>query len=395
MPKKIPLWKVWREVTRVWVQFLGLPRLLVSLPMRLSEPKQRAQYERDFDSLTRLTEGAQSAQGKIAIFLIYQPNGVALSVLQTCRWLSFEGYAPFVISNGPLDNVDRSALAAASWRLLERPNFGYDFGGYRDGILLLNRWDLAPERLILMNDSVWIPMQQGLMERLEQGSAIANIYGCLHDTKIIDKGKDGISGMRGYSYVESYFYLLRRTTWEMPAFQDFWRSYKMSNDKSRTIKFGELGFSSAMAAAGLSLDGLCRRDLFLEQLRGKDDAFLKLTLKYAAYIDADLVRSAQRLAGRDPINPGWREAVFHHIEQTVRRRRFNSSFPYAHHHIFGTAFMKKNREPIWTEMRRAYLRALADGVIQEPPANVLAELVASVPDLVADGRRYDLGKQRL
>lgn len=382
MQRSIPLWKVRREIARIGKKIYNLPASVTSLPMRLSEPKRRAEYERDFDRLTRLTEGAHASRDKIAIFLIYQPKSLAPSVLDTCRWLVSEAYAPFVVSNGMLDHATRGALAAESWRLLERPNFGYDFGGYRDGIRLLGCWDMVPERLIIMNDSVWMPMVPNLMAQLEEGCAKADIYGLLHDTKMIDSGRDSLSGKRGYSYVESYFYLLRRNTWKTQAFQDFWHRYQMSNDKSRTIKFGEVGFSGAMMAAGLTLDGLCRRDLFLERLRGKDDAFLKLTLEYAAYTDADLIRSARRLAAHDPNANGWREAVFEHLERTVRRRRFNSSFPFAHDHIFGTAFMKKNREPIWTEMRRVYLRALADGMVAEPPGNIRAELetsTASIP----------------
>jgi hypothetical protein len=343
----------------------------------MSEPKRRAELEHNFDRLTHLTLGAKDAEARFAIFLIYQPKGVAPSVLETCKWLTSEGFAPLVVSNGMLSDAARSALAAESWRLLERPNFGYDFGGYRDGIRLLSRWALTPERLIIMNDSVWIPMAPGLMTQLEMGSDASDIYGLLHDTKIIESGKSGAPDKLGYSYLESYFYLLRRKTWDAPAFQDFWRNYKMTNDKSRTIKFGEIGFSRAMQSAGLTLDGLCRRDLFLEKLRESDDTFLKQALIYAAYTDADLIRSSQRLAASDPNAPKWREVALEHIERTVRRRRFNSSFPFANDHIFGSAFMKKNREPIWMEMRRVYLRALADGVVAQPPAPILAELKAS------------------
>jgi hypothetical protein len=377
MPKAIPLWKLRREITRIQAQIRDLPAFLASLPTRLSEQKLRAAYERDFDTLTRMTNGVQHQRDRVAIFLIYQPEGVAPSVLETCRWLASEGFSPFIISNGFLDDVSRRALAAESWRLLERPNFGYDFGGYRDGIRLLSRWAVSPDQLIIMNDSIWIPMVPDLMTQLGKACGSVDIYGLLHDTKILDSGSTGLLGSRAYSYVESYFYLLNRRTWENQAFQDFWHQYRMSNAKSRTIKFGEIGFSRAMAAAGLTLDGLCRRDLFLERLRQKDNAFLKLTLKYAAYVDADLRRAADKLAARDPDAPGWREAVLDHIEQTVRRRRFNSSFPFAHDHIFGSAFMKKNREPIWAEMRRVYLQALEAGDVKPPPSTILWEIKAS------------------
>lgn len=378
MLRMIPVWKIRRELGRIGMKIYNLPATLVSLPTRLSEPKRRAQYDRDFDRLTRVTLGAQVAKGRIAIFLIYQPLGVPPSILETCRWLVSKGYAPLIVSNGPLENAARNTLAAESWRLLERPNFGYDFGGYRDGVRLLCRWNIAPERLIIMNDSVWMPMVPNLMEQIEQSSADVDIYGLLHDTKIIDNRKGDKPGKRPYSYVESYFYLLRQNTWANPAFQGFWRGYQMSNDKLHTVKFGEIGFSRTMAAAGLTLGGLCRRDLFLARLREKDDAFLQLTLKYAAYVDADLIRSARLLDIRDPNAPGWRKEVFEHVERTVRRRRFHSSFPFAHDHIFGSGFMKKNSEPIWSEMRRTYLRALADGMVAEPPAVIRSELEASV-----------------
>lgn len=374
----VPAWKIKRELNRVKDQLLQLPRTLAALPGRLREPARRKAYLRDFDRVTKRHAGRLPAGERIAIFLLYQPDGISASTIATCNWLISEGYAPFLVLNCPVSDTDRDRLLDLCWSLLERPNFGYDFGGYQDAIRLLNRDGLCPERLIVMNDSVWMPMQPGLAERLEQGLAGADILGLLHDTKIIDGGRNGTSDKRIYSYIESYFYLLGRDTWKAPAFQKFWRDYKMSNEKANTIKHGEIGFSRAMAAAGLKLDGLCRRDLFLAQLQDKDDDFLAMMLKYAAYVDADVIRTSQRLAAQDPELPGWREAVLDHVTRTVRRRRFNASFPAAHDHIFGTAFMKKNREPIWTEMRRSYLRALEDGAVAEPPSVIRDEIEATI-----------------
>jgi hypothetical protein len=372
LPKKIPLWKVRREISRIGAQIVGLPQLLASLPSRLIEARRREEYERDFDQVTRLTEGAKAAQDRIAIFLIFQPKGVAPSVLETCRWLVSEGYAPFVVSNGPLDDAGRNAIAAESWRLLERPNFGYDFGGYRDGIRLLWRWNLAPERLIVMNDSVWLPMVPDLMARLEAKVPQADIVGLLRDEKVqhdIDGGQE-----TGWWHIESYFYLMTPSALAHPEFRAFWQDYKMTDFKPHTIKFGELGFSRRMMAAGLRLEALVRRSDFLERLAVQDDAFLLRTLRYASYGDPDIARAATKLAARSPDEPGWRTAAMDHVRRAVYRRRFNSCYPYASEQFFGTLFMKKTSETVFAGMRDAYLRALEAGDMQPAPPAILAEI---------------------
>ncbi len=372
MPTKIPTWKVRREIRRIWTQISGLPRLLKSLPSRLSEGRRREEYERDFDRVTRLTEGAQPTRDRIAIFLIFQPKRLAPSVLETCRWLLSEGYAPFVVSNGPLNEAARDAIAAESWRLLERPNFGYDFGGYRDGIRLLWRWNLAPERLIVMNDSVWLPMVPDLMNRLEALVPAADIVGLLQDEKVKHDTEGGKESAR--RHIESYFYLMTPAALAHSEFRAFWQNYKMTDFKPLTIKYGELRFSQSMMASGLRLSALTRRGVFLERLGKQDDAFLLRTLRYASYGDPDIARAAAQLAARSPDEPGWRAAAMDHIRRAVHRRRFNSCYPYASEQFFGTLFMKKSSETVFAGMRDAYLRALEVGDMKPVPPAILAEI---------------------
>ncbi|KQB12949.1 rhamnan synthesis protein F family [Rhodobacter capsulatus] len=372
----VPAWKIKRELNRIKDQILQLPRTLASLPGRLREPARRKAYLRDFDRLTKRHAGRLPMGQKIAIFLIYQPHGISPSAIATCNWLISEGYAPFLVLNCPVSEADRDRLLDLCWSLLERPNFGYDFGGYQDAIRLLNREGARPERLIVMNDSIWAPMRTDLLAQLETDFAAVDICGLLQDEKVIHDTSGGRPSTR--SHVESYFYLIRRSAWDHPAFQAFWRDYQMTDYKPHTIKFGEIGFSRQMAAAGLKLDAFSRREAFLQLLREKDDAFLRQTLKYAAYADADRIKAARRIAALDPASPGWRAAVLDHIRRTVNRKRFNASFPFANDHIFGTAFLKKSGEPIFANMRAAYLRALEDGAVAEPPAEIRAEIAAMV-----------------
>lgn len=383
MPKKIPFWKIRRELSRIGAQVLGLPATLAFLPKRLGEPRRRRIYERDFERLTRLTNGRKLETGKIAIFLIYQPKGLAPSVLATCRWLAAEGFAPFVVSNGTLNDDARSQLADASWRLLERPNFGYDFGGYRDAILLLFRWALAPERLIVMNDSVWMTMVPDLMPRLEAATLNADVVGLLQDEKVRHDTKGGRPDDQR-RHLESYFYFFTPEALSHPAFHHFWQNYRMTDFKPHTIKYGELGFSSHLREAGLRMDSLTKRSVFLERLAEQEDAFLVRTLRYAAYADPDLAVSARSLANRDPSELGWRAAALDHIRRAVNRKRFNATFPFANEKIFGTLFLKKSREPIFAAMRHYYLRALSDGEMLSPPPEILAEITGRREEVRTD-----------
>jgi Rhamnan synthesis protein F len=372
----IPVWKLRRELSRVGAQITGLPRLLASMPSRLSEARRREEYERDFDQVTRLSDGAQPARDRIAIFLIFQPKGIAPSILETCRWLQSEGYAPFVVSNGFLDETARAQVMEESWRLLERPNFGYDFGGYRDGIRLLWRWNFAPERLIVMNDSVWLPMVPDLMDRLEAVARVADIVGLLRDEKVQHNVGGGQETERWH--IESYFYLMTPAALTHPEFRAFWQEYRMTDFKPHTIKYGELNFSSRMISAGLCLEALTCRRTFLQRLAEQEDAFLLRTLHYASYSekDRDIVLAATKLAGHDPTEAGWRDLVMQHIRRSVYRRRFNATFPYANDQLFGTLFMKKTSETVFAGMRDAYLRAIERGEVKPPSAVILSEVKA-------------------
>jgi hypothetical protein len=369
-----PAWKIRREINRIGAQIVGLPRLLASLPSRLKEVRRREVHERDFDQVTHLTVGAQTTQDRIAIFLIFQPKGVAPSIVETCRWLRSEGYAPFVVSNGTLDDASRKVLLAESWRLLERPNFGYDFGGYRDGIRLLWRWNLSPDRLIVMNDSIWLPMVPDLMARLEALIPQADIVGLFQDEKFQHDFEGGKTA--GRRHIESYFYLLTPAALTHPEFRAFWQDYKMTDFKPHTIRYGELRFSRRMMASDLKLDALIRRTVFLERLAAQDDAFLLRTLRYASYGDPDYARAARQLAARSPDEAGWRAAALDHVRRASLRRRCNSSFPYASEQFFGTLYMKKTSETVFAGMRDAYLRALEAGDMQPAPPAILAEIKA-------------------
>jgi hypothetical protein len=366
----IPAWKLRREVNR-------FGEFLWSLSGHLYEPVLKLKHDRWRNALQVPDDLGIPLAPKIAIVLVFQPKGVAASLSLTLRYLVEQGYAPFVISNAPVSQADRARLAPICWRLIERPNFGYDFGGYRDGILLLRHWGIRPEQLIVMNDSIWMPLAPGstLIARME--AAPGDIIGGIEHPDVPRRR----SGTLRAGFIESYLYLIKAEAWDHPAFLRFWQGYRLSSNKMNAVYRGERGFSIRMRAAGLVVRGLFVPQTLVEVLQAQDLPALRLTLDYAAYTEDDLRAEGAQLLSAS--GPDWSRRVLDHVRSTSARRRFSSSFPWPSLALLQLDLMKKSAGPasasdqsLHSLMRRQYLRAVEAGDLQAPFPEVLAEIKA-------------------
>ncbi len=365
----IPRWKIAREIDRAGQQLRALGGLVWEPFVQRAHDRQRAE-------ILDVETGAVPLGPKVALYLLYQPNGILASTLLTCRHFTDKGYAPLVVSNTPLSRDDRDKLNATAWKTVVRPNYGYDFGGYRDGILSLADWGAAPERLIILNDSVWFPIGPGetlidRMEALDTDLAGAVIHPAMRRRKLSTKR---------HPFLESYFYLVNRTALGHDAYDRFWRTFRVSSNKYNAVYRGERGFSRAMERAGLRVDGVLAPDVFYQAVAASDDATLRATLAYAAYTDPDFIAENESLT--QGTSPGWRDAALAHVSRVIARRSFHASFPYASIRLLGTpyikkgtgTFLKRTYGTLHSRMRTQYLRAVADGALEPPFPEVLAEI---------------------
>lgn len=354
----IPLWKLKRE----WVR---LKQQLSAIPEALIEPGQRRRHDAAFDRGFPWSEGDAPQAGKIALFLIYQPSGVAQGTRATCAHLIKRGYAPLIVSNAPLSPADRALLNPVVWRIMERPNFGYDFGGYRDGIRQLVRWGMTPERLLILNDSIWFPLRPGatLIAALETSDAD------LTGTILRERGET--------RFLESYCYMIPGKTVSNKAFRAYWDDLELTSNKYKVIRRGERGFSQAMIEAGLTVRGLFPYDDFLARLAEQDRDFLQKTLTYAAHSYAENAATTRALLA-DPTAPGWRDRVLAHVAATLPREQPYSAYPYAMIRLFDYPILKKSNDRVAQLWRAAYLRAVKARDLPAPQEPVLSELRCQV-----------------
>lgn len=352
----IPAWKLRRE----WARF---KQQLAAIPEHFTEPAARARHDRAFAAGFPCVDGDVVPTGKIAIYLLFQPNGISDSTLLTCEHLRAAGYAPFIVSNAHLTDADKTRLSPHVWRMLERPNFGYDIGGYRDGIRQLIKWNVSPERLLIINDSIWFPTldSNDLIASLEASDAD------LAGTILRERGEE--------RFLESYLFHIPKPLFVSADFRDFWDQFQITSNKYKVIRRGERGFSAAMRAAGKTVLGQFSVPDFLESLSAQSADFIRKTIQYTAHNYEEYEADRQALLAESDA-PDWRQKALDHIAASLPRENIYSAFPYAMVHLNGYPILKKSNDRVAVLWRAAYLAAVQAGDIPEPPAAIMRELMA-------------------
>lgn len=353
----IPGWKVKRELNRLGQQ-------LRAIPEAIWEPIIYSRYDRRFPADLVLVEGARTVSVDIALVLIFPKPVLPESTVALCESLTRAGFAPLVVSNAPLDQQDIARLAPHIWRLAIRPNLGHDFGGYRDGIRLLWEWKVEPERLLILNDSVWL-FDNDAAELVAALDAVeADVCGSI----LRERGE--------IRFLESYCYLLRSTALESLAFRAFWRDLRLTSNKYKVIRRGERGHSAALIAGGLRLAAAFANPTFLAQMAKADDERIDQMLRFAAFLTDEDARRGEVLRQRRGAS-GWREEVFAFVESLLEKGQFYSLFPVAARGA-GYPFLKRSGDRVARLWRRACLDAVRAGAMSPPAPVVLAELEARV-----------------
>ena len=245
--------KIGKELTRVGKQILNLP---YDTYHKLTAT---SRYDRVTSKQTVLHNGAETRGDKIAIYLIFPNSGLLPSHKRAIAYIKDAGYAPFVVSNLPLSDADCTTLAKTCWKVMERPTVGYDFGGYRDAILSMsNDLDLL-KRLVILNDSSWFPVNDGpnwLAQAENLGvdfAGAANSYGIQHVAREKYMQIDWkFSDARRNFYYGSFALSIGPAMLRAKKFLPFWKNMKLTKDKYKVVKRGEIALSQFAVKNGFT-----------------------------------------------------------------------------------------------------------------------------------------------
>ncbi len=240
----LPGWKLQREILRLFKQLWSLPSALydIFLSTAVYDKIQRPRIER--------VQGDVPRGDRVAIYLVFPKNGLLPSHKRSISHIRECGYAPLVVSNLPLSQVDQAYLRNHTWKFFARPNKGYDFGGYREGFMTVLPEVDKLEYLAFLNDSSWFPVP-GTQAWLPRAEALGVDYaGAATSFGIRRVPRDQYqtviweydASLSEFHYC-SYALLVGKNILRDPAYHNFWRSYALSEKKRKVVRRGEMGMS--------------------------------------------------------------------------------------------------------------------------------------------------------
>lgn len=272
--RKLPFWKIKRELKRAFSQTVNLPGSLAD--DYLSGEK----YEFNPDAI-RQTEGEVPASTEACIYLIYPDRGILPSHLQVLNQMKAEGIYPVLASNLPLTEAQRATLGPHCGLILERPNAGYDFGGYRDAVFLIEDMLGQLDRLFILNDSVWmIPSAPSWFAQAR--AAGQQFVGATSNYGNANRTYDGASD-EPWSYTSSYpsFHyasyalMFDGSILRSKSFMRYWRKIRLSDNKKKTVRRGEIGLTQHLMSEGFSHGATCGPEALDAELNALETDVLK------------------------------------------------------------------------------------------------------------------------
>lgn len=266
-----PWWKIRRELTRPLKQ-------LITLPANLSTWLWGSWYFDSFKKVQRF-DGCSQKKAKAAVFVIFPREGTLLrSHLRSIQFLNRNGYDVTLVSNAPLQQSSINEALPFVTTLIIRPNFGYDFGGYRQGILdLLRNKELRLSHLLLVNDSCWFPASQEtdwiqIAEAKDKDLiGLTPKYGLIKKIRPDDQlvwRQDTSS--RNFHYCSFALLFSGRLIYD-PKFFDFWSKLALTNRKSRVVRRGEIGLTQFALRNGFSYGSTIDVEVLQDHLNALED----------------------------------------------------------------------------------------------------------------------------
>ncbi len=345
----IPRWKLVRELKRLKMQFSQWYWFAFG-------PLLRHLYDLNRTKTLKVSKGRIELRRDAAIVLIYQPTGLLDSLFLELDHLTANGFSPIVVSNARLSDADLQRAISHASVIIQRPNYGYDFGGYRDGILYLKETGIKLENLIVKNDSIWFPLTPDCSLLKDARASKADIYGIFYNR---------IEKQEHRSHIQSYFYRFGPGLTQSPTFLQYWKTITLTNNKYMVIRQNEIKLTHWFKKRGYTIDYLHDLKDMQAAMASLSDNDLRVVLQYQGLVDTRHATALSHLLSM-PADDEWRKAADKLISERGIGKYYLISHPLILFGKMSSPFLKKDRQPMYRYQRREIMELGLDERIQEP-----------------------------
>ncbi len=344
------MWKLERELCRVAMQAAQVHWYIFGWAMKWH-------YDRTKNRKIKLTAGTLPIQRDVSVVLIYQPTGILPSLIKSLQHLRDNGFAPVVVSNAPLKANDLEILRQHSFLVMQRPNFGYDFGGYRDAILHLLESGLRPDNLLVMNDSIWFPLTSESEIASQIRAQRSDMYGIVLAERPAEPHR---------THLQSYMFSFKKRLVEHEDFERFWRDLPVSSNKHVVIRRCEMRMTHAFKKNGHTIGHLHTFNDVKVALKSLDSAELRRIIAYQIQVDTSNSGPLRPFLDEDCIGSTWRSSVESFIDKDALGKYFLIAHPIVLKGKLGLQILKKDKQPMYQLQRRElFACGLSDSLCPE------------------------------
>ncbi len=338
--------KIWRELKRIFFQAVDLPLLVLEYFLATSW------YDYVLSKRKTVTINTAPDGEKFAAYLIFPNKGLLKSHLVALAYLKRHGYNVVVVSNLPLSPSDRGEVLKSCWALIERPNYGYDFGGYRDAVLMLEPYFQRMKRLVLLNDSTWFPLPGKSDWLADVEAKNVDFCGAISGYGIRrEEAKDYPNLQWNFSTKHPEFHYcsfalaFSQRVIADPKFIQFWKCIRLTKRKNKTVRRGEIGLSQCLIGAGFTHDSTLN-------LESMEAGLQKLPVERIAEITHCLILplgeklrlSKQTMVSSISMTEEWRQLAIKYILSCSVLQ--GSSYSTAEFHVNENSFPFLKKSPL-------------------------------------------------
>lgn len=187
--------------------------------------------------IRRASDGARQAIGdRFALLVIYTKHSIPAFTQNLMDEINRRGLNLVISTNAVIPEGLKEKMLSQCCLLVERKDVGRDFGGYKDGIAIIQQRYGVPGRLLLLNDSLFY-FGSGLESFLASFDSDDDLVAM---TEVFEH----------HYHLGAFALSFGRRVLEHKRFQQFWRRYLPISTRRWSVQKGEVGLTRVLMQAG-------------------------------------------------------------------------------------------------------------------------------------------------